>query len=43
MKSLKEKIISDPASLGLPENIEEIKKLYIKTDVTNLDAYKYAN
>ena len=43
MELLKAKIISDPTSLGLPENIEEIKKLYIKTEVTNLDAYKYPN
>lgn len=29
MNELKSKIISDPSSLGLPDNIEEIKKLYI--------------
>ena len=43
MELLKNKIIYDPSSLGLPENIEDIKKLYIKTEVTNLDACKYPN
>ena len=43
MDLLKIKVTNDPSSLGLPENIEEIKKLYLKTEVTNLDAYKYPN
>ena len=43
MRLLKQRVINDPSSLGLPENIEEIRKLYIKTEVTNLDSFKYPN
>ena len=43
MRMLKSKVLSDPSSLGLPESIEKIRKLYIKTEVTNLDDYKYPN
>ena len=41
MALLKQKLINDPSSLGLPSNIQEIKKLYIKSEVTDLDVYKY--
>ena len=37
MKLLKEKLKKEPSSLGLLENILEIKNLFIKTEVTNLD------
>ena len=43
MELMKLKIISSPSSLGLPENIDEIKKLYIKSEVTDQDAFKYQN
>lgn len=43
MEKLKLKAVNDPSSLGLPENIEEIKKLYIKSEVTELDPYKIPN
>ena len=43
MNQLKLKVTNDPKSLGFPENIEDIKKMYIKTEVTNLDDYKYNN
>ena len=36
-------VLNNPSSLGLPENIKEIKRLYIKSEVTDLDSFKYPN
>ena len=43
MELLKAKVSIDPAFLGLPNNITEIKYLYIKSQVTDLDAFKFPN
>jgi len=40
---IRERLINDKSSIGINEDIEQTKDLYIKSEVTSLNPYKYAN